>query len=232
MSKLWYFEDPLLLASIEDEIENNFPGLRLLVLNKKVVIQGRFDVYYQDNFYDRYSIKIELADNHPISLPQVFETGGRVPTTAARHVYEEGGYACLFVPFERFKYWPDCRSMSSFLGGPVNSYFYSQSFYDQHGYYPFGERSHNLSGVIESIKDISNMDSNLKVVSTLDLISKNNLKGHWDCPCFSGLSLKNCHLSEVVKLKQILSQKDLEFLKIWIVRERERENTILKRLIY
>ncbi len=230
MSKLWYVEDPLLLASIEDEIESNFSGLRLFILNQKVFIQGRFDVYHQDNFYDRYSIRIELADNHPISLPQVFEIGGRVPTTAARHVYEEGGYACLFVPFERFKYWPDSRNMSSFLGGPVNSYFYSQSFYDQHGYYPFGERSHNLSGVIESIKDISGMNSSSKVYAAIDLISKTQMKGHWDCPCNSGKNLKNCHFGTLADLKRVLNLEDLKFLKKWILLSNDRERTILQKL--
>ena len=142
----WWEDDPDLLYQIENDVESKFDGLRTVIVGGTVFINGRFDVFEDELHYDSYSISVKLTNNHPKSMPAVFETGGRIPKTSKRHLNEDGS-ACLFVPFERKLYSPDARSIGQFLGGPVNAYFYSQSYFERHKRYPFGERNHGIFGI-------------------------------------------------------------------------------------
>ena len=226
----WYVKDPSLLASIENEIENNFSGLRVLNIENKIFINGRFDVYYDNSFYDRYGIKVELADNHPIDMPRVFETENRLSKTLNRH-FNADESACLFVPFERLLYWPDSRSISQFLGGPVNSYFYSQSFYTNNGRYPFGDRSHDLAGILESVQELCGVSTNNQALAIIKLLSQNDIKGHWACPCGSNEKIKNCHGTKIFKLQKMITPKQLLRINERILFHKNREAQIKQRLL-
>jgi len=235
MSK-WYVENPTFLKEIEVEVENNFSSLRVILNDQKIFIRGRLDVYEQDILYDTYGISIELSDDHPKTLPRVYETGGRIPQKAKRHINEDGS-ACLFVPFERKIFWPNPRSIGAFIGGPVNAYFYSQSFFKKNGSYPFGERSHGIWGVFESVRDLSGMNNLGQALTVIDLLRKNELKGHWPCPCQSSLLLRQCHLEKIKLLKEMIGCNDIKVianmvddLKNQLAEKQRRENQLLHQL--
>jgi hypothetical protein len=198
----WFLTDPTLLESIEAEVERDFPGLRVLIIDSKVFIQGRLDVFCDSAYYDSYGISIKLSDNHPIDLPQVFETENRLPKTMDRHFYQDNKSACLFVPFERGIFWSNPRSISQFIGGAVNAFFYSQSFFDRNGHYPFGDRAHGLPGVLESTKELFDLNTNRQAILIMDAIQRDDTKGHWLCPCGSEKIFRKCHRNRVTELKR------------------------------
>ncbi len=198
----WYLTNPKLLESIETEVERDFPGLRVLIIDNKVIIQGRLDIFCDSAHYDSYGVCVKLGDNHPIDLPQVFEKENRLPKTMDRHFYQDDKSACLFVPFERGIFWPDTRSISQFIGGPVNAFFYSQSFFDRNGHYPFGDRAHGLPGVLQSVKEIFDLKTNRQAISIMDVIHRDEIKGHWPCPCGAEKIFRKCHSNKVAELKR------------------------------
>ncbi|MFV8256650.1 hypothetical protein ACNQKP_02525 [Bdellovibrio bacteriovorus] len=236
MKIAWYDRDPALLRGYEEEIEHSFPGLRLVLHEGKVIAKGRFDVYADGKIYDSYSISIHFLDGHPQSLPLVFEEGGKIPKIADRHVNIDGS-ACLFVFFERKKYWSNPRSLTQFLGGAVNAYFYSQSYYSKNGTYPFGERNHDVLGVLEAIQEHSGVESLEHAVKVVRLLEHKELKGHWSCPCGRGKALRECHGPYISELKKILSPDDAksvmnrikEIHKEWST-QRQRDFNVLGRL--
>lgn len=232
----WHTEDPAFLNAIEAEVENNFNGLRVVIIDQKIFIKGRFEVFEDGVRYDTYGISVELSDDHPQNLPRVFETNGRIPKKARRHVNEDGS-ACLFVPFETRIYWPNPRSIGSFLGGPVNAYFYGQSYFEKTGKYPFGERDHDIVGVFEAIRDHSGMNNLAQALSVFDLLKKHEMKGHWLCPCGSQMILRRCHLEKIDTLKEMIGRSNIAFiserlnyLKNQMVDKRRRENQIFQQL--
>lgn len=229
--QLWFEKDPELLKVIEQEVEDNFPGLIVFRLGNKIVIKGRLDVYFDQTLYDTYGVYIELADNHPYSTPSVYETDGRLPKTLDRHFHGDDKSACLFVPFEKKLYWKNLRSIAEFIGGPVNAFFYAQSFYDKNNYFPYGDRSHDLKGVIESIKEHGKIENTEQVLSFLEFLRTSSIKGHLECPCGSGKKNKNCHQVELIHLKGLLSDtRMIQFIQNWIGQARAKEIQLLRQL--
>lgn len=209
----WYLRNPELLQSIEDEIDCSFPGLRLVIHDGKVIVRGRLDVFYEGAIYDSYNICIHLSDDHPISLPLVFEEGGRIPRIPARHVNDDGT-ACLFVFFERKKFWTDANSIKELIGGPINAYFYAQTYYEREGCYPYGERGHGLIGILEAIAEHMGFDSIRGITKTIEILEHDEIKGHWLCPCGNGSVIRSCHAKELSLLKGWISSEDAKAIRI------------------
>lgn len=213
MVKKWYESDNSLLTHLEAEIEKDFPGLRVVNHSGKIVVKGRFDVFTEEGICDSYAIEVVLSDDHPVTMPRVFETGRRIPRIAARHIYPKTGNACLFVPFERKEYWPDERSISQLLGGAVNSYFYCQSVFEREGHFPFGERSHDLLGILESIQERAAMPNLSQTPAVIEILTKPQIKGHWLCPCASGLVIRNCkHELALRNLSRLLAKNESKLI--------------------
>lgn len=214
---LWHLNDPELLISIENEVERDFSALRVVNINNKIHIRGRFDVYNDSVLYDSYGIDVVFAENHPEEMPQVFETENRLPKTLDRHFYGDKS-ACLFVPLERFKFWPDPRSISQFLGGPVNAFFYSQSFFDREGRWPFGERSHNFNGILESIKELCDLQTNREALIVINMLKQNRFPRQGECFCGKNHKFRHCHRSKVIHLSKSMPANYILFVDL-LVRE-------------
>jgi hypothetical protein len=232
----WFVKNPDLLLKIENDIENYFQGLRVIKTKNEIIVKGRFDVFNEGVLYDSYLILMKFFDDHPQTSPAIFEIGGRVPHKPDRHIYDDGS-ACLFVPIEKALYWPDTTDIAQFLGGPVNAYFYGQTYFRKNGVYPFGERSHNFLGFLESIQEQSGVPSLIEVPKVIDLLNRTDLKGHWTCPCGSQKILRKCHWEEIKKMKIIIGKKYLTALanlneqhKLISAQQRTRELQTLRQL--
>ena len=75
----------------------------------------------------------------------------------------------------------------------VESYFYSYEYYIRFGEFPFGERGHDLIGIVEAYQEIFNEQDIFKVYKLLQAISLRKYKGHLLCPCNSGIITRKCH---------------------------------------
>lgn len=214
----WYLRSPGLLKLIEDEVDLNFPGLRVVVHEGKVVIKGRLDVFFEGALYDTYNISMHLAEDHPKSLPLVFEEGGRIPRIPDRHVNDDGS-ACLFVFFERKKFWRNENSIKELIGAPINAYFYAQTFYARNGYYPYGERGHGVIGILEAIAEHMEFESISYIIQTLNVLEREEIKGHWLCPCGSGKATRLCHAGKLYLLKTWISPTDAKTIRLLLNQE-------------
>ncbi|MDW4496561.1 hypothetical protein R5H30_01100 [Sulfitobacter sp. D35] len=198
-------------SEVQQAVAKHQPELSVARTDLFIVLEGQFLVYGADGptdthigVFDSYQIKAGVTANFPEEEPVVFEEGDRIPRTADRHVFPKDGNCCLGVWEEWLLTAPDHR-FATFLTGPMHDYFVSQTYYEAHGTWPFGERSHGKLGVLEAYGDILRLPPDEKTIADyLRLLSRQTIKGHSLCPCGSGWRLRKCHWDDLEYLRRMI----------------------------
>jgi hypothetical protein len=201
MRRAWHKAQPDALQRLKERIEQEFPELRLSVQGDVVFLKGSFPVRYGDEILDRYEIELEIPPDLGDSVPRLRETGGRIPWELDRHIIPASGEACPVVP-EEWLLRPECGSILSFLRGPVRNFFISQSLVERGDPWPFGERAHGRPGLIQYYEELFQTNDPAAIVRYLECLSRDGLKGHWECPCGSRRRLRDCHIEQLRILRR------------------------------
>lgn len=190
-----------LVEAIRADLADAYPNLHLFIDDDGVAeVRGTFPVRSEERkVLDRYQIRIELPD-YPRILPIVREVGGRIPWHPDFHV-DTNGKACILVPDDRWRCFPVGARFKQFLDGAVHDFFLGQSIVAKGGEWPFGEWSHGDQGLLEYYYDLLKTDDVTVVQRFLQVLSKINLKDHWDCPCGSGKRIRRCCVSRLRDLR-------------------------------
>ena len=189
------------LRELEGQLAHEFPTLRVEQRKTGPCVVGSLLLVESDIEIARYDIEIEIPAD-PKDLPKVREVGGKIPQTKERHVNSGDGSACLFVPDERWKYYPIGSSIIEFIRNPVREFFLWQAYYDIEGKPLFPGRSHGPDGVLESYFEELQTKNPRVVVKFLDYLGSKKPKGHWDCYCGSGKRLRDCHFAKLLALRE------------------------------
>ncbi len=153
--------------------------------------------------FDRFEISVMIPKNFPRSEPLVFETGDRIPRIMDRHCYMSG--ACCTGIYEEWIATKPNRTIGEFFEGPVRNFFLSQIYFENHGTWPFGERTHGSEGIVEACADLLGIVKDQKIAFRyLIVLSGAWPKGHWLCPCGKGNIIKHCHLDELIAMHKKL----------------------------
>lgn len=187
-------------GELQRDLETKYPDLTVSSAGTKVYIRGAFPVLQEGRVLDRYQIEIEWSESD-LEVPLLRETAGRIPWIADRHM-SQGGMACLFVPEEWLLRPREERTVIHYLDGPVKNFFLWQSLYERGKSPPWGERPHGPSGLIEAYGDLVGMKAPAAVLRCLVYLSRDQLKGHWTCPCGSSRRLRHCHIDHLHDLRK------------------------------
>ncbi len=134
--------------------------------------------------------------------------------TADSHMNPADGTACVLLPDERWRVWPDGSTLLRFVNGPVRNFFLGQSLVALGEKWPFGQWRHGADGIREYYAELLGTDDIRVITAYVECLSKNKIKGHWPCPCNSGRRLRDCHgdlvrdLSAKIPRKIALSSLD------------------------
>jgi len=180
--------------------------------SKPVRITGvlEFDMLYEPlnkRIQDHYSVEIIMAPSDTSSLPQVKETGNRIPKEARRHINPVGQTCCLGSSFLEEKWFPNGFQFSIFIEEVVIPHFYAQSYFEKYKKWPWGELDHGLMGLLESYPEIEGEMSRDKLKKILISLSKHkewtmcleylkrasDVKGHWGCVHDPKMKFRLCH---------------------------------------
>lgn len=178
-----------------------FPDLDLSEIRSGSRHRTRALLWSDQSLIDEYSIELEFDDFFPKSFPKVFEMNGRIPQSGARHKNPDES-CCIIVEDQKWEYSANgLCDLNSYLEGPVYNYFLSQSIFEISGKWIFGERPHYWPGVLEYYRKITDTQDVNVIVALVSLATQSQTRGHHQCPCPSGLKIRNCHLPIVQKLK-------------------------------
>jgi len=185
---------PEAIASVREVLAKRYPTLHVVPRRNSFVLRGSFPVQYEQQVLDWYQIEVTFPQCYPAAIPRVFEIGGRIPHHIDRHVFPDSGAACLFVSEDRWCAWPNGSSLEDFLDVPVRNYFLSQTHFDRTGTWPAGwePRGHGLDGVIEAYADLLGTTDKDTAIRFMWVMSHEEVKGHWLCPCGSAKRIRDC----------------------------------------
>jgi hypothetical protein len=200
MSRAWHRRQPEILEGMKNEVRVQYPNLHFYPHDDRVEVRGTFPIIDDGVELDRYSIEITLLRDYPESLPIVRETGGKIPHHADNHM--SNGVACLFVPDERWRICPPGTTLLEFLNNPVRNYFLGHAVYTRTGEWPLGQRAHGAAGIYEYYAEMLGTTDETVIAGYLDCLSRQELKGHWLCPCRSGKRLRACHRDQIIDLRK------------------------------
>jgi len=184
---------------LQKDLGLKYPDFTVRSTGAKIYIRGAFPALHEGTVIDRYQIEIEWSDSDT-EVPLLRETGGRIPWIADRHM-SRGGMACLFVPEEWLLRSREEKTVIHYLDGPVRDYFLWQSLYDRGESPPWKDRAHFAPGLLEAYGEMVGMEGKSAVRCCLEYLSKEQIKGHWPCPCGSGKRTRDCHLTHMRELQ-------------------------------
>lgn len=147
---------------------------------------------------DDFDIEIIVPKNFPKTLPLVKEKSGKIPKDF-EHIYHDGTL-CLAVNAEIKIFVNEIPNLHAWFRKYVVDYFYTVMYVDRYGTFPYGERKHDIEGIIEFYQDFFNERDIFRIYSLLQNVKKQNIKGHNLCPCGSRKKCRYCHYSKLIKL--------------------------------
>ena len=160
-------------------------------------ICGSFEMnrHFNDVFFcERYQVEIDLTQSPPF----VKETGGKISTDYP-HRYPNGGL-CLEVTANIMKTCIESErfDLEVWFNSFLIPYFFSYEYFKYYHCFPFGERSHDMRGILEYYSEIFHLNDVQKAREFVIQVSRMKCyRGHHMCPCGSGLRIRNCHSAEV-----------------------------------
>jgi len=203
MTEPWFERQPAMVSEIEVDLRTSYPNLHLIIVKgRDAEVRGTFPVRSPlGKELERYQIAIRLPWNYPRDLPEVREIAGRIPWLADFHVNPDGT-CCVLLPEDRGRCFPDGARFKTFLDGPVHDFFLGQSLIALGESWPFGEWGHGKAGVYEFYRELLGTDDAKTMVRFLHVLTKLNLKLHWECPCGSGRKIKKCCQRRIADLRR------------------------------
>ncbi len=183
-----------------DELAREFPTLRLVVEDNKTYLNGSFPIGHEGEVLDQFDIEMLVAPLAGNELPEVRETGGRIPRIADRHVNADGT-ACITLPESYFLRNPGPFDLLKFLSGPVRDYFIGQALVERGDDWPHQEWPHGIDGLLLFYEELLGTDNLVRIREYLRHLARAELRGHWACPCGSGKKLRRCHQQELAELR-------------------------------
>lgn len=214
LKEVWYKKYPENFDDLKKQLLLLYPTLHINIRNGILYIEGSLYLINVDTGieFDRYTIEIMIPNDYPDNLPIVRETDGRIPKILDRHFFPDTENACLFLPDEKYLYLDNDSNIIDFIKGPVESFFLAQSYYDLTHKWINGEWGHGLIGILEYYSELLNSKKIITIIHFLNLMSKEIVKGHWECYCGSGLILRNCHYKILIDMRSKIHYKRAFFL--------------------
>ncbi|HHT9706117.1 hypothetical protein SDB85_11260 [Legionella pneumophila serogroup 8] len=219
----WWKLNPILFEQFKEEL-SGFNDLKFNIIDEEVIVEGYWTVHGQDKPIMRYKIKIIIPSDYPQTIPKIFEIDNLIPKKIERHFNPADNSACLFVKPERWKHWPLGSGIDVFLNGPVKDFFFSQTYYDLTGIWPFGEYNHGDLGIIEYFLKFLNLTNVLSLYEFFPYIDLMKPEKRLLCPCRSGIRFRQCHWERFKFLKDRLPRNEWDELLLII-------NSQLKELV-
>lgn len=185
-------------------------------------------VYEGEVIRDRFEIRVTKANPASDRVPALYEIGGRTNAIAAKwrirdtrdlHRNPVNGTACICVKQEEKDRFPVGSDLVFFIDGLARDYLYGLAFYDRHGRWPWGERSHGPLGILEFYADNAAPLTSKDIEAVVpDLLKDKNWlefdqqlrrpKGQAACLCGSGQPLYRCHPTVLRGLQQLGAELD------------------------
>jgi hypothetical protein len=202
MSKPWFKKYPGRYTQEKEQVKRKYPELSFSEKSPNIVVHGAFPVLGESGeVLDRYQIRIRVPPDFPNEISAVYETGGDIPRSRDRHIENDEGKCCLEIEEEFWIRHGQGYNLTEFLDGPVRSFFADQSYFDEEGIWPHGQRSHGAEGIFEAYEELLGTGDRGVICRWVHLLAQEEVPPQYDCPCGSDSPIDQCHLDLLIQLR-------------------------------
>ena len=213
----WFEKNKRLYSREYDAVKNNFPKLKFYRSNNLLAIKGEIDLVDDKDVLDTYQIAIVFPPSYPADIPELIETGGRIPRILDRHINNKST-CCIGPRLEQIQIWLKDPTIHAYITQSVIPFLANQSYYERVGEWKNGQYDHGAGGVLSYYAESYGLTDRKLVETILNYLANNQKLGRNDpCFCESGKKTKKCHLEVYNNLRSKgspeLFEKDLGDLK-------------------
>lgn len=165
----------------------------------QIILSGSIDVFRNYNGFTvnkNYLLEIVIPIGSD-AFPYVVDIGNHIDSSY-HHYYRSSKQLCLETDAKLTLRFVDGFSLVEWMEEFVEVYYFSYEYYSRFGVFPFGERSHNEPGILETYKDYFSTNDIVDAYKILQFICSSPYRGHYPCPCGSNLRLRNCHGEKII----------------------------------
>ncbi len=142
------------------------------------------------HLYKEYEIRIVLPVNSDI-LPYVIDKGNQIDKSYP-HRYVDGRLCLETDTAVRIRF-INGFNLEVWMHDFVEPYYFSYEYYQRYGVFPFGERAHDIKGVLQTYGDYLDETDYVKIFRLVEFLQFGRYRGHLPCPCGSGRKMRSCH---------------------------------------
>lgn len=208
----WHIQNPKLFQEIKSKLSHEYPNLYLFDKGGYVYARGGLVLRDpKDREVETFQIEIKFPTNYPNGIPETKETAGRFPKTPERHFNppDSENIACLFLPDERYKYYPRGSDIVHYIENCLKPFLFWQLDFEFNGSQnSLPARSHGVEGRIEFYEEELQTNDLQTIVRCLEYLSAKKVKKHWSCYCGSGKQIQVCHHKRLTELRGNINKKD------------------------
>ena len=204
-----------------DDLLNAWPSLRRVPSTRAdaTVLEGRLEFVLEPPGFppigDCYSVRIEVPLGPTDSVPEVFETGRRIPRDADHHVNPNGAL-CLGSPWRVQQLLGRPVSLVALVERCVIPFLYAASWREQGNEgYPFAELPHGRAGLLDDYSAILGVEGSAAVLQALETLARRPREANkLPCPCGCGVRLGRCRYRYVLhNLRQGMKRSSFRHLR-------------------
>jgi hypothetical protein len=180
------------------ELKDAFPDMGMIEKRgDRWVTSGRLPVVDQHgDCWEVYGIDLALSDNFPLSLPSMWETGGKIRRTADWHVYTDGS-CCVGTEARQYFILEGKVNLLRWVQLLAVPYLANHKLRTLTGTYSNGERSHGGKGIYEEYDELFRDRGKFGLLPYLKLLGERSSVGRNDpCFCGKGGKYKYCFLRD------------------------------------
>jgi len=191
-------------------------AIRPASAGSSVTLSGIFDFSAksnsEDEITDSYRLRILVPSAFPRSLPEVTETGHRIPRNGEHHVNPDGTL-CLGAPLRLLWQLSLKPTLSGFAEKCLVPYLYAISYKLKFGAdLPFNELQHGPPGELSDYADLFGLNEPEQARAALRLLTmKKRHANKCPCPCGCGRRLGKCSFND--KLRKFRDLADRNWFK-------------------
>lgn len=187
-----------------------YPDLKIVV-GEDFRLAGDVEVRSDSNgeLLEAFALEILFPSDYPSCFPLVWETGGKIPRIAKRHVMPNEGNLCLAPPPEVVLL---CRQGLTTIGFFDNALLprLAEEYMVRNGGEYQREYSHGIPALWEFYQRYLGIGAPTEILIVLELmINKRLPHGKKLCPCGSTIQFKDCHMPRITAL-EVLGEVNIE----------------------
>lgn len=170
----------------------------------EIVVSGALpfeaSVDEMETITETFDIELVIPRDFPDALPEVKESSGRIGKDYEHR--NADGTLCLAVPVEQRRVFLEQPTLLGFVNGLVIPYLYGHCFWRKYGYHPFDEAEHGYEGIVRHYLGLLDLSDEIAVLAVVCFLFEYGYRGHHNCPCGSGLTVRACHGSSLRALNE------------------------------